>query len=54
MLRPALREADAVIEAAETLALSARDSARVLALLNNPPAPNPRLLAAARDLPPIA
>jgi uncharacterized protein (DUF1778 family) len=52
VLQNALREADAVIEQAETLTITARDSVRVLALLENPPAPNTRLLAAAIDLPP--
>lgn len=47
----ALREAEAVIAAAELVALSGRDSARVLALLDNPPAPNARLQAAIDALP---
>lgn len=47
----ALREADAVIEAAEVLRLSKRDHARVLALLENPPRPNARLRAAIAALP---
>lgn len=47
----ALREADAVIEAAEVLRLSKRDHARVLALLENPPQPNARLRAAIAALP---
>ena len=51
VLRPAMREADAVIEQAEVIRLSARDSRRVLDLLDNPPAPNARLLAAAEALP---
>jgi uncharacterized protein (DUF1778 family) len=46
----ALREAEAVIEASERLILSERDFERVLALLENPPAPNARLTAAARAL----
>lgn len=49
--RTALREADAVIEAAEHVKLSERDSLRVLELLENPPAPNEKLRAAARALP---
>ena len=49
--RTALREADAVIEAAEHVKLSERDSLRVLELLENPPAPNEKLRAAARVLP---
>ena len=36
---------------AEHLALSERDSLRVLDVLENPPAPNAKLLAAARRLP---
>ena len=50
--RTALREADAVIAAAEVMALSERDGLRVLALLENPPAPNDRLRAALAGLPP--
>lgn len=51
VLRHALLAAKAVIEEADRVALSGRDSLRVLALLENPPAPNLRLLAAARALP---
>ena len=43
-----LPEARAVIENAERLALSERDSLRVLALLENPPAPSEKLRRAAR------
>lgn len=50
ILRTALREARAVIEHAETVKLSQRDSRRVLELLEHPPAPNARLRAAARSL----
>lgn len=46
-----LRAARAVIRDAEHLELSARDSLRVLAVLENPPKPNAKLLAAARSLP---
>ena len=42
-----LPEARTVIENAERLALSERDSLRVLALLENPPAPNEKLRRAA-------
>ena len=49
--RTALREADAVIEKAEAVQVSARDFARVLALLDDPPAPNIRLKAAIESLP---
>lgn len=51
VLLHALRAAKAVIEEADRVQLSERDSLRVLDLLENPPAPNARLLAAARALP---
>ena len=51
VIRHALRAAKAVIEEADHVKLSARDSMRVLDLLENPPAPNARLRAAARALP---
>jgi uncharacterized protein (DUF1778 family) len=51
VLRPALREAEAIIAAADHQALSARDSRRVLDLLENPPPANARLRAAATALP---
>jgi len=51
VIRHALRAAKSVIEKADRLRLSKRDSLRVLALLENPPAPNARLQAAARALP---
>ena len=51
ILRNVLRAADAVIEQAERVGLSERDSLRVLELLEHPPAPNARLMAAARALP---
>ena len=54
VLQNALREARVVIDQADRLVLSPRDGLRVLALLDDPPAPNPRLLAAARALPPAA
>jgi uncharacterized protein (DUF1778 family) len=47
-VRPAAR---AVIERAERIEISERDSLRVLELLENPPHPNKKLLAAARALP---
>ena len=50
VLRHTLLAAKALIEEADRVALSGRDSLRVLALLENPPAPNPGLLAAARGL----
>jgi uncharacterized protein (DUF1778 family) len=48
ILRRMLPEAQAVIEREERLALSERDSLKVLELLENPPQPNARLLRAAR------
>jgi uncharacterized protein (DUF1778 family) len=51
VIQNALREAEAVIQEAEHLKLSERDSLRVLDLLENPPAPNAKLLAAAKALP---
>jgi len=51
VLQPALREAAAIIEAADHLKLSERDSLRVLELLENPTAANARLRAAAQALP---
>lgn len=52
ILRNALLAADAVIDNAERVRLTEKDSLRVLALLDNPPAPDPRMLAAAKRLPP--
>jgi uncharacterized protein (DUF1778 family) len=51
VIRHAVRAAKAVIEQSDHVQLSERDSQRVLELLENPPAPNPKLLAAARALP---
>ena len=51
VIRHALLAAKAVIEEADHVRLSGRDSLRVLDLLENPPAPNAKLLAAARALP---
>jgi uncharacterized protein (DUF1778 family) len=45
-----LKAAVEVIEEAERIKLSGRDSLRVLELLENPPKPNKRLLAAAKAL----
>lgn len=50
VLEHVLLAAKAVIDESERLKLSARDSLRVLDLLENPPAPNRKLLAAARAL----
>ncbi len=47
----ALREADAVIAAAEVVNLSERDSLSVLNLLEHPPAPNAKLRAAIAAMP---
>ena len=54
ILRTALREARLVIEEHERVKLSQRDSARVLDLLENPPAPNAKLRKAARSLPKLS
>jgi uncharacterized protein (DUF1778 family) len=54
VLQPALREAEAIIEAADHLKLSERDSLRVLELLENPPAANAKLRAVAKALPTTA
>lgn len=51
VLQHALRAAKSVIEEADHIQLSERDSLRVLDMLENPPAPNARLLRAARALP---
>lgn len=51
VVRHALRAAKAVIEEAEHMQLSTRDSVRVLDLLENPPEPNAKLIAAAQALP---
>jgi uncharacterized protein (DUF1778 family) len=51
VIRHALLAAKAVIEEANHVQLSERDSLRVLDLLENPPAPNAKLRAAARALP---
>ncbi|MEZ4658936.1 MAG: DUF1778 domain-containing protein [Caldilineaceae bacterium] len=51
VLRNAVQAAKTVIAEAEQIQLSERDSLRVLDMLENPPAPNARLLAAAQNLP---
>jgi uncharacterized protein (DUF1778 family) len=48
IMRNALPAAREVIDRAERIVLSERDSARVLKLLENPPKPTVALLAAAR------
>jgi uncharacterized protein (DUF1778 family) len=50
ILRNAVEAADAVIERSERIALSKRDSLKVLDLLERPPAANAKLRAAARAL----
>ena len=51
VLRNAIQAARAVIAQAERVSLSERDSLRVLDVLENPPPPNAKLLAAAKALP---
>ncbi len=51
VLRTALQAAREIIDEAEHVHLSERDSLHVLDLLENPPAPNAKLLAAAYALP---
>ena len=51
MVRHSVRAAKSVIREADHIRLSERDSMLVLDLLENPPAPNAKLLAAARALP---
>ena len=50
VIRNAVQAAKAVIAQVEKVSLSERDSLRVLDALENPPAPNAKLLAAARAL----
>lgn len=50
VIKHAVRAARNVIAQAEQVRLSGRDSLRVLELLENPPAPNAKLLAAAKAL----
>lgn len=51
VLQLALREAKAVIEEAERVTLSERDTRLWLDLLDNPPKPNRRLVGAIKALP---
>jgi uncharacterized protein (DUF1778 family) len=51
MLRNALRAADAVIDHAEHIVLSERDTRLLLDLLDNPREPNERMIAALKSLP---
>ena len=48
IMRTMLPAARDVVDRSERIALTERDSARVLALLENPPEPSPALIAAAR------
>lgn len=48
VMRAALPAAEKVVAQHQTISLSARDSIRVLELLENPPKPTAALLAAAR------
>ena len=48
VMRKVLPAAREVVERAERIVLSERDTERVLKLLENPPKPTPALLAAAR------
>lgn len=51
IVKLAMREAQTVIEEAERVQLSERDSLLVLNLLENPPAPNAKLRAAIAAMP---
>lgn len=51
VISTAVEAARTVIDQAERTQLTERDSLRVLELLENPPAPNAKLLAAAHALP---
>lgn len=51
VIKNALKAAKSVIDQSEQVKLSERDSLRVLELLENPPAPNAKLLAAAQAMP---
>lgn len=51
VIQNALREAKTVIEEAERIVLSKRDSLLVLNMLENPPAPNARLRTAIAAMP---
>ena len=48
IMRNVLPSARKVVDRAERIVLSERDSERILRLLDNPPKPSPTLLAAAR------
>ncbi|MGA7710981.1 MAG: DUF1778 domain-containing protein [Rhizomicrobium sp.] len=48
IMRSALPEARKIVDRAERIVASERDTTRILKLLENPPKPTPALLAAAR------
>ncbi len=52
--RSCLEAASVVIQQAERVELSEKDSLRVLELLENPPKPNARLLQSAQTLPELS
>lgn len=51
VLKHSVQAARSVVAQAERVQLSQRDSQHVLNLLENPPAPNSKLMQAAHDLP---
>jgi len=51
VIRNVVSAAEKIIDDHERLALTERDSLRMLELLDNPPAPNDKLMAAAFALP---
>lgn len=51
VLRTVLEASHAIIERNDRIVLSERDARKVLEALENPPAPNARMIAAARALP---
>lgn len=51
MLHNALEAAEQVIERTERIALSERDTRKLLDLLDNPREPNPRMIAALKTMP---
>jgi uncharacterized protein (DUF1778 family) len=53
VVRNAMQAAEDIVRNAERIPLSGRDSLKVLDLLENPPAANDRLRAAAQALPPL-
>jgi uncharacterized protein (DUF1778 family) len=53
VVRTAVQAARELIDQSERIALSERDSLKLLAALENPPKPNAKLVAAVRSLPPL-